>query len=501
MRTFRISPCQAALRIILIGLGATGLSFYTVSAFATETGTNPKIVPEKCRFSVPTANLECGQLNVKLDRSDARSSARIDLSYVIIKSRSSAPANDPVVFLTGGPGSSALFFLNVLARSSIVRTRDLIVIEQRGNGYSEPNLLCSVEAGVDVTSTRTAYRKCFEDVRARNLPLRVYNLGEAARDLVDLMTALKIKEWNILGTSYGSFWALEYLRLKPQGIRSAILDSPYPPQADPRDSGTAHLNGLTAVFDACAKDPRCNRVYPNLRNRFIKLVTTATNESGGSATAGSQVLSIINRVNFETTTVAYVPRLISALERNDTRLINAITSLDPYVQPLGFDLERASSTGLFMNTSCIEDVPFASAPESRIRLSEIWPTQILEAARLTDATSLDYCNGVWEVEKGSAQFNQPVTSNVPVLITVGALDPETPPFLGEVMKRTLYRSTLVVLPDSAHAAFSAPSECSTRVVNGFLKSPDRKPNSDCFVRDRPRFSLPGDPITLLKTGR
>ncbi len=472
----------------------------SVAAAAQEPQVTPVAITEACAFSVRGTQIECGHLRTALDRTNPTDTRTIEIKYVRLKSRSRTPEPDPVVFLTGGPGSSSLYFLNVLSRSQILEHRDLIAIEQRGNGYSEPNLLCSLPEANDVRSTRAAYRSCFEQVTARGVPLQAYNLREAAHDLVDLRTALGIDQWTIFGTSYGSFWALQYLKLQPAGVRAVILDSPYPPQADPRDSWVAHLNGLSAVFQACESDQQCAAAYPRLRDRFVSLVTQAMASEGGVA-AGGQLIGLLNGVNFETASVHLVPRLIDAYERQDQRTVTVILSLDPYGLPRGFDIERASSTGLYLNTTCIEDVPFAGASNARLALREDWPANIVDAAKLTDNSSTDYCNGAWEVPAGDAAFNEPVQSNVPALITVGALDPETPPEFGAVMGATLPSSTLAVLPDSAHAAISRPSACSTAIIARFLDNPAIKPDVSCLATDRPDFNLPGERIRMVRIGR
>ncbi len=461
----------------------------------------PTATFEKCAFAVAGIKLECGQLDVKLDRSDALSDARQKLSYVVLKSKSKQPLADPVVFLTGGPGSSALYFLNVLAKSAILNTRDLIAIEQRGNGYSEPNLLCDASEPDTIASVRIAYRKCFEQVAARKLPLRAYNLDEAARDINDLRTALKIREWNIFGTSYGSFWALRYLAMRPEGVRSVILDSPYPPQADPRDSWVAHLNGLDAVFAACAAEAKCNAAYPDLRNQFLGLLAEATKQPGYTDDVGSQLINFVINTNFETASVLNVPRLIHAYARKDQNTIQTIASLDPYGKPKGFDINRALSLGLRMNTECIEDIPFESPPKNRLVLNGTWPASVVAAAKLTASYAVGYCGKIWEVPTGSPDFNQPVSSDVPALITVGALDPETPPTFGEMMKQTLPNATLAVLPDSAHAAIARPSTCTVGILERFLARPAERVDVACLAKDQPRFVLPSDPIAMMKIGR
>src|SRR5512146_310372 len=70
-------------------------------------------VPRYERAACPSTDLpaeehiECGYLIVPEDRQQAGSQT-IRLAVAILKSHSSIPASDPVVYLAGGPGDSAL---------------------------------------------------------------------------------------------------------------------------------------------------------------------------------------------------------------------------------------------------------------------------------------------------------------------------------------------------------------------------------------------------------
>jgi hypothetical protein len=49
----------------------------------------------------------CGTVNVR-ERHDAPDGRRISLAFGLYKSRSLAPAGDPVIYLRGGPGGGAV---------------------------------------------------------------------------------------------------------------------------------------------------------------------------------------------------------------------------------------------------------------------------------------------------------------------------------------------------------------------------------------------------------
>lgn len=86
----------------------------------------------------------CGTLTVPEDRSGDLNDT-IDLAVVIYKATGSSPRPDPIVFLQGGPGgrSIATVALTYSLQFAPLNTEyDIIVMDQRGTGYSQPALAC-----------------------------------------------------------------------------------------------------------------------------------------------------------------------------------------------------------------------------------------------------------------------------------------------------------------------------------------------------------------------
>ena len=86
----------------------------------------------------------CGTLSVLEDHQQP-GGRRIKLAVAILKSTADHPAPDPVVFLQGGPGISVLTNkpeLNIPYFYALLASRDVILLEQRGIGLSEPSLDC-----------------------------------------------------------------------------------------------------------------------------------------------------------------------------------------------------------------------------------------------------------------------------------------------------------------------------------------------------------------------
>ena len=65
----------------------------------------------------------------------------IELAVLTLKSRGPSKA-DPILFLQGGPGGAALSTIEFWQELSWRDSRDIILLDQRGTGYGEPNLKC-----------------------------------------------------------------------------------------------------------------------------------------------------------------------------------------------------------------------------------------------------------------------------------------------------------------------------------------------------------------------
>ncbi len=231
--------------------------------------------------------IDCGYLSVPEDRSQANS-PMIRLHVAIIHNIDSGPVPDPVVILHGGPGGNALdmmdYWLNVFRL--VRRDHDLIVLDQRGVGYSEPSLNCPeaeqqwYQSWTENLSQREVdqryaegLQQCHDRLVAEGVNLAAYTSAANAADLEDLRQALDYDQWNLFGSSYGTRLALTIMRDFPAGVRSVVLDSVYPPQVDLYATlGVNAERALNLIFERCAADADCNQAHPDLKAAFYQLV-------------------------------------------------------------------------------------------------------------------------------------------------------------------------------------------------------------------------------------
>ena len=200
--------------------------------------------------------------------------------------------------------------------------------------------------------------------------MNLYGTRETVKDLTDLRHLLGIKQWNLHGVSYGTRLALSVMRDAPEGVRSVILDSPYPPEVHAYEIQAAGVElAFEKLFKACAKNNYCRRRYPNLERAIFEqiewlnirpLPVTVTDPRNGEP------------VTIEVTGKALVEITRWALAFTDARYalphyLAAISSVDPAVlEPavrgmvdgyLGLG-SGDMSEGKYYAVECIEEIPF-----------------------------------------------------------------------------------------------------------------------------------------------
>src|SRR5262249_40259383 len=102
----------------------------------------PVFAPGNCDLpdiATVAGRLRCG--NVRVPRDHARPQAGTFALAVVIVAADQQPAlADPVVYINGGPGAPLTVYAAAQARVAYAPRRDLILVDQRGTGRSEPRV-------------------------------------------------------------------------------------------------------------------------------------------------------------------------------------------------------------------------------------------------------------------------------------------------------------------------------------------------------------------------
>ncbi len=188
--------------------------------------------------------------------------------------------------MAGGPGEAAILDTPFLVDGGINRNRDLIIMDQRGTLYDDPDLNCpeldryyahQVSLVYDAPSTGRAQTAaadaCHRRLVSKGIDLSSYNTTENEEDFADLRRVLGVRQWNVYGYSYGTDLALSLMRDHPDGIRTVTIDSVVPPDIVSLPwTWSSAREGITTVFGDCRAQPKCARKYPDLLLTFTQLV-------------------------------------------------------------------------------------------------------------------------------------------------------------------------------------------------------------------------------------
>lgn len=455
------------------------------------------------------ATARCGFLVVPENRANPNGRT-IRLAIATIPSVSKTPAPDPIVYMTGGPGVDAIGLgTNGLVKAGLNRDRDLIIVEQRGTKLSQPALLCpeidkfnAVAVGLPYDAPATgkehvdATRACHQRLAKTGIDLSAYNTTENAADFAGLRTALGVNQWNVYGSSYGTDLALTYMRQHPQGIRSVVIDSVFPPDIASLGTTWSSVREVADnIFAACAQQPACAQRYPDLAGTFTRLVqqleahpvTTVAPPAQGLPPIkvvidGGALVQWFVGIGAQT---ADIPAGISALAHGDPGPVaeSRASAADP--SQAGID-----GTGLFYGAFCSEWVPYQAQSEVLKAGKRAFPA--FPDAVLSQAPQLAYLTEdcqVWNVPKAPAVQRADTTSTIPTLVVSGTFDARTSPALGEHAAQALPNSKVVNVPGIGHVVVTK-SQCAQQVFQSFLASPTAPDTSCVATLQPPPFTAP-----------
>src|ERR1043165_2376382 len=211
--------------------------------------------------------VECGRLKVPENYDDPGRS--IDVAFMIVRAPDKRDEN-PVIFLSGGPGSPSLVHVETLVTTPAIRDvvvdRDCVFFDQRGGGRSVPQLYCPPD---DDWFKRL--KDCRDALIKQGVDLSQYNSARISGDMEALRKALGVKQWNVWGASYGARLAFTVARYYPASVRTLLVDGPYLPEDQ---EVVEDLRGADVVmhriFWKCSADAACSSKYPDLRKRFTE---------------------------------------------------------------------------------------------------------------------------------------------------------------------------------------------------------------------------------------
>ena len=467
IRRLRLLPCALALLLTL------------AAGPAPAARTLGSVRFEPCTLAaagVPvTVAAQCASLDVPEDRSNPKG-RHLRLSIAWVPTDAKQPQPDPVTLIAGGPGQSALESFPQLANAfdEILRHRSVILVDQRGTGGS--NLLsCAQDADpgastapADPALARKAAAECLATLPGDP---RFYTTSDAIDDLEAVRSALGLTRWNLVGVSYGTRVALEYLRRHPSAVRTVVLDGVVPPELVLGAEHARNLeNAINAQFARCAADAACVKRYgprprqmlDDLRARLqqqpqvVRFNDPLTNQPREEAMTADTVAGVVRLFAYAPQTFAMLPlALAEAGAGRPESLMAQAAMIDTLVG-------EHIAQGMSLAVSCSEDAALLKPdPADRDTLmGDAFVTSILAQC------------AVWPRGRMPADFHQPVRSDRPVLLLSGEFDPVTPPRYGEQVAKTLPNGRHFVLTGQGHNVIG--TGCMPRLAAEFVARADAR---------------------------
>jgi pimeloyl-ACP methyl ester carboxylesterase len=420
-----------------------------------------------CALTSPSGeqvDAECGTLTVPEDRSNP-TARQIDLNIAVIRAIKRNPEPDALFLLAGGPGQAAVeaFPAMIPLIYPIHEDRDIVLVDQRGTGKSNPlRCLDPEEESLDDEATLAKLKACPETLDADP---RFYTTEIAMTDLDEVRAALGYESINIYGGSYGTRAALTYLRMFPGHVRTLTLDAVVDPSfvmyMDAAKDGQAALDEF---FARCEADENCRKTFPELRTEFDGILTrlqddpvniTIPHPITNKPLDLKVTREMITNMVFNT---LYVPDLVATLPLS----IHAAYADENYIPLISqaFLVNAGIYDGMFYAVTCTEDAPLIS-PDEAAKRSE----NSVFGDRTVDLESV--C-AEWPKGDVSSEFRQPITSNVPVLMFSGEADPITPPWHADKVAESLRNELLLVFTGMGHGNLG--SRCSTNIFRKFIET-------------------------------
>lgn len=479
---------------------------------------DPVVCPFKGDIEYKPGDIECGLLQVPENRENTNSRF-IELHFVKLNSRwgkdedkkdddekasSLAPGkrDDPVIYLTGGPGAQVTYYVKRFQDHGLLDHRDLYVLEQRGIGFSgdfcpfynsrkpATDDVATFEESLDASLTR--FGDCARNARAAGVDLTGYNTMENARDVKALRRALGIDKWNMWGISYGSILAQAYLKEDSEGVLAAVIDAVVP--LDRHESELYwrvthwYQRDLEKLQEICNRQPACAEQYPDIGGRIRQAIGAVVNQPievdiedienypSGKARFFQDIVGLFPfTFLYEQSNYPGLPGMVyawaDAVVQREEVLFQAIAGA---ASVGGFG---GISQGMYNAIACTDG---DAEIEARAFRKDIQEHPVLGGAfgspEFWDRRAA-LCEELGMNQRPAEQY-LPVQTDLPSLIVEGDMDPITPPPNAKAILPGFSNGTYVEFPYAGHGP-SRSVECAGDMLNTFYDDPKLEPDLAC----------------------
>ncbi len=400
------------------------------------------------------AAVEWGHILVPENRNHS-DSRFIEISFI----RFSAVTPDPVTptfYLQGGPGDESLAIAQNFLPFAPSLPFDLILVEQRGVGYSRPRLDCPglyhlpLDRPLDYATLldvdRTYYANCVQWWQSQGVDITGYNSREMAADVDALRQALGYDQINLMGGSFGSHHGLAILKHFGEHVDRAVLSAVEGPNHTMKlpSAVQQHLEKLDSLVKA---DVALHQDIPNLLELMASVLDQLAQEP-----ITWQITDPETQAQVSVTLGEFDLQVATAQGLGKTPFLRALPGYYHAMAQGNYDWLahwavnfRSGRNGNLM--SVLVDCASGATAQRRERISKEAGATLLGDA--INDVQLDRCEGLGHTDLGD-DFRADLQSEIPVLLISGSLDARTPASNAEAVLRGLTNGKHLLLDGTSH---------------------------------------------------
>ncbi len=387
---------------------------------------------------------------------------------------------------------------------------DFVLYDQRGTGMGQPFLDCPdsrkarleslklpLNASQDSSHFNQQMHECHEKLAQNESTLKqlgTISTKHSAEDIADLHELLGVKQWILMGVSYGTRLALDTVKRFPGKVHSMILDSVYPPKYDGFESMVENgFKGIDRLLNRCEKDTACDKRFPDLAESLrqalfqladepLELSVPRENDKLVNETlslTAHRLILLLDYASYDASLLPDTPAAIDAVWAKDKEDKSLLALASNYLE---IELFLQFSEPVFMITECKENGRFDISQlmerfnEHKVKYPMLdWSTEAIFDPQV--------CKG-WldDLNQASQPYREQVTTDKSVLILSGGLDSITPPEWGEELAKDMTNARYLEYPNAGHSVLTS-SLCANDEVQLFL-NPSLKETTFCNAADR-----------------
>ncbi len=479
----------------------------------------------------------CGSIRVPLDyRHPGSPTIEVGFGWVPSSRRSTgtllAMEGGPGYPSTGTSGDFAAMYGDVL-----LRHHDLLLVDARGTGRSTP-LRCPRLQRLPAPSPRfqSALTACG---RRLNHTWRrsdgrwahasdLFTTANTARDVHRVLATLHLRDVDLYGDSYGTFFSQTFLARFPGRLRSVVLDSAYEARGLDPYYRTTPSTARRAFDTVCRRAPGCapgsswrrvGALARLLRHHPVSGRVVGTDARRHRYTVGvTALVNIVNDAGYDTDPYRQLDAAMRAYlqHRDPTPLLRL------YAQDVGYDYSDYVRTPptyyddpIYFAIACT-DYPqlFDTHRSPAVRRHQL-AVHLARAPRSMFApfTAQEWSHvlGYTEAYRACVTWPKPThhvrppipkgpmdPRHVPVLVLNGSLDSLTPAAGGAHVTRQIGSAARhYVAQNNVHlVALTHDGECGARVLRRFIRAPHGPLAHGCLRHVPPIHAVTRFPRTL-----